>query len=124
MECKYGNMFDSKLHMQRHRVGARGNAMTFLLPFESLLDELQRLDDETAANQERGDLPRSGNQLKYVVQVLLKTNDEEKRYNLKNFIHQAKVRRHKVVEGIWQWSVLVTVRMDQTQARITKHSSV
>ena len=28
MEVKNGNQFDSKLHMQRHRVGARGNATT------------------------------------------------------------------------------------------------
>ena len=100
MEVKYGNMFDSLLNMQRHRVGARGNATTFLLPFESLLGELERLDQESASNAERCDLPRSGHQLRYVVQVLLKTNDEEKRDNLKHFIHQARVRQHKVIEVI------------------------
>ena len=100
MEVKYGNMLDSQLHMQRHRVGARGNATTFLLPFQSLLAELQRLDDEAASEQQRTDLPRNGNQLKYVVQVLLKTNDEDKRDNLKHFIHQARVRQHRVIEVI------------------------
>ena len=33
MEVKYGHMPDSTVHMQRHRVGARGNATTFLLPW-------------------------------------------------------------------------------------------
>ena len=75
MEVKYGNMFDSTLHMQRHRVGARGNATTFLLPWENVLLELQRLED---TNVERGvvpNLPRTGQQLQKAVQVLLKTND-------------------------------------------------
>ena len=62
MEVKYGNMLDSRLHMQRHRVGARGNATTFLLPYESLLSELQRLDDAVATAEQRTDLPRNGHQ--------------------------------------------------------------
>ena len=91
MEVKYGNMFDSTLHMQRHRVGARGNATTFLLPWESLLVELQRLESAGAQEGTTLDLPRSGKDLAYVVQVLLKTNDEDERDNLKNFIFQAQV---------------------------------
>ena len=51
MEVKYGNIFDSTLHMQRHRVGARGNVTTFLLPFESLLGELQRLDEKAYSTE-------------------------------------------------------------------------
>jgi beta-glucosidase-like glycosyl hydrolase len=43
------------------------------------------------------DLPRSGSQLAYVVQVLLKTHDEEKRDFLKHFIHRANVNRDEVV---------------------------
>jgi hypothetical protein len=46
------------------------------------------------------DLPRSGSLLAYVVQVLLKTNDEEKRDFLKHFIHQANVNRDKVFRCI------------------------
>ena len=100
MEVKYGNMFDSTLHMQRHRVGARGNATTFLLPWENVLVELQRLED---THVERGvvpNLPRTGHELLYAVQVLLKTNDEDKREDLKNFIFQAQVNRDKVVRCI------------------------
>ena len=69
LEVKYGNLFNTKALMQRHRVGARGNATTFPLPWESLLQELQRLDDPDSA-QRKISLPRSGDELRYVVQVL------------------------------------------------------
>ena len=93
MEAKYGNMFDSTLHMQRHRVGARGNATTFVLPWENVLLELQHLEDQ---NVERGVVPnssRTGQDLQCGVQVMLKTNDEDKRENLNNFIYQAQANR-------------------------------
>jgi hypothetical protein len=99
LEMKYGNMLDSKVHMQRHRVGARGNATSFPLPWQSILGELQKLDGEAEAVA-TPDLPRTGDELKYVVQVLLKTSDEDKRDSLKHFIHQARVRRHVVVNRI------------------------
>jgi hypothetical protein len=70
LEVKYGHMLDSTLRMQRHRVGARGNATTFLLPWESVLSELQRLEDQAAAQGQAPDLPRTGEELRYVVQVL------------------------------------------------------
>ena len=100
MEVKYGNMFDSTLHMQRHRVGARGNATTFLLPWDSLLVELQRIESTAAKNGTPLDLPRSRKDLAYVVQVLLKTNDEEQRENLKNFGFQVQVNRNKIANLI------------------------
>jgi hypothetical protein len=100
MKVKYGNVFDSKLHTQRHRVGARGNATTFLLPWGNILAELQRLGGNADSPPVVPDVPRSGSQLACVAQVLLKTNDEEKRYFLKHFIHQANVNRDKVVRCI------------------------
>ena len=100
MEVKYGNMFDSTLHMQRHRVGARGNATTFLLPWENVLLELQRLEDTNVARGVVPNLPRTGHELQYAVQVLLKTNDEDKREDLKHIIFQAQVNREKVVKCI------------------------
>ena len=100
MEVKYGNMLDTTLLMQRHRVGARGNATTFLLPCENVLAEMQKLDEEAAQQEQRQDLPRSGDQLKYAVQVLLKTSDEDQRDSLKHFIHQAHVRQHRIIEVI------------------------
>ena len=69
LEVKFGNMFDSQVHMHRHRVGARGNATSFPLPWQSILGELKRLD----ADQEKRkapDLPRTGDDMLNVVQVL------------------------------------------------------
>ena len=101
LEVKYGNMFNTNVHMNRHRVGGRGNATTFPMPWQAILTELMRLE-EGSERQAAPDLPKVGEDLKYVVQVLLKTNDEEKRDNLKNFVHQARVRRHVVVNWIVQ----------------------
>ena len=88
MEVKYGHLLDSKVHMHRHRVGARGNATTFPLPLDSVLAEMQKLEDQAAKQGQAPDLPRTGSDLRYVVQVLLKTNDEDKRDNLKQFVLQ------------------------------------
>ena len=57
--------------------------------------------EQTERDDNRGpDLPRTGKELEYVVQILLKTNEEDKRSGLKHFIHQAIVNRRKVVNAI------------------------
>ena len=99
LEVKYGNLFSTHVHMHRHRVGARGNATTFPMPWQQLLAELQRLDTE----QEHGnapDLPKVGADLVHVVQVLPKTNDCDDRESLARIVRQAHVRRHIVVRRI------------------------
>ena len=100
LEAKYGNLFDCTALMQRHRVGARGTATSFPLPWQQLLAELTKLDRE----QEEGmapDLPKVGRDLMHVVQVLLKTNDNTKDKDvLSRFIHQAHVRREVIVKHI------------------------
>ncbi|CAE7459445.1 pfh1, partial [Symbiodinium microadriaticum] len=68
---------DEKVHMARHRLGARGNALTFPLPWEDLLRKLQAhhgLLDSEAIGEASTQLPRSGPALGEVVRVLLKTN--------------------------------------------------
>ena len=99
MEVKYGHMLDSTVHMQRHRVGVRGNATTFLLPWEALLAECTRLEEEIERRQSPL-LPRSGSELASIVQVLLKANDSASQQHMTNFIHQAKVRSDVVVRHI------------------------
>ena len=42
MEVKYGNLFDTNVHKQDTRVAARGNATSFLMPWQSILAELSR----------------------------------------------------------------------------------
>ena len=46
MEVKYGDMINSKVHIHRHRVGARGYATTFLLPWETMLFNYSKLAEE------------------------------------------------------------------------------
>ena len=77
-------------------MAARGNATSFLMPWQSILSELSKLEKL----QERGkaaDLPLSGEDLRSVVQVLLKCNDSTQKKNLPKFIHQATVRRSVVI---------------------------
>ena len=91
LEKKYRGQraFDDKVHMNRHRVGARGNATSFPLPWQNLLQQLQ--GDEP-------DLPHTGVALSSFVSVLLKTSDEDDtKESLAKFIHQALVRRDVVV---------------------------
>ena len=88
MQIKYGNLFNTTVHMQRHRLGVRGNVTSFPLPWQSLLQELQRLDQHHS-EQKTPDLPRVGKDLAYVVQVLLKTADSESKPNLERLMHQA-----------------------------------
>ena len=51
MKHRRENPFDSQAHMARHRMGARGNATSFPLPWSDLLTELLRLDGESQANE-------------------------------------------------------------------------
>ena len=83
---------DETAHMARHRFGARGNALTFPLPWEDLLVALQ---DEVAERAQSLALPRSGDELASLVRIILKTNKEGKttEQEVKTLIHQANVRR-------------------------------
>ena len=94
-----GNLFDTKVHMLRHRVGARGNATSFPLPWHQLLATLQHADAQQGAGV-GPDLPRVGDQLADVVSILLKTSEEDNPRSMAAFIHQAFVRRHVVIELI------------------------
>ena len=110
MEARYHNdhLFDEKAHMARHRIGARGNALTFPLPWEQLIDTLQRsvAEEELEQHEESptntSNLPWTGKELEEHVRVLLKTNKhgETTEAELKTLIHQATVRRDVVVELI------------------------
>ena len=110
MEARYHNdhLFDEKAHMARHRIGARGNALTFPLPWEQLIDTLQRsvaeeeLEQQEESPTNTSNLPWTGKELEEHVRVLLKTNKhgETTEAELKTLIHQATVRRDVVVKLI------------------------
>ena len=96
MEARFrseAGALDEAAHMARHRFGARGNALSFPLPWEDVLQALQAGGDRAAA------LPRSGAELGQLVRVLLKTNKKGKTTDaeIKGLIHQANVRREVVV---------------------------
>ena len=86
--------------MNNHRMGARGNATTFPLPWQELLTQLQETEKE-AGEIAAVDLPRSGEELSNFVSVLLKTSDEgDTKESLARFVHQAIVRRDVVIRLI------------------------
>ena len=102
LEKKYRGerAFDEQVHMQNHRMAARGNATSFPLPWQDLLMQLESRNDEDVAGS-GPDLPRSGEELSNFVSVLLKTSDEgDTAESLAKFIHQAVVRRDVVVDLI------------------------
>jgi len=96
LEAKYRreNPLDEQVHMARHRMGARGNATSFPLPWQQLLQQLEQ--NATTAP----DLPRVGIELSDYVSVVLKTNEESSPDSLARFVHQARVRRSIVVSLI------------------------
>ena len=94
LEKKYRGerAFDEQVHMNRHRKGARGNATSFPLPWQYLLQQLQ---------EDAPDLPHTGEALSSVVSVLLKTSEEgDSKESLARFTHQALVRRDVVISRI------------------------
>ena len=99
MEIKYGHLLDTSVHMQDTRVAARGNATSFLMPWQSILAELRKLETNEKS-MAAPSLPLSGKDLRSVVQVLLKCNSSTEKKNLPKFIHQATVRREVVVRHI------------------------
>ena len=107
MEAKHRSEaapLDAKAHATRHRLGARGNALSFPLPWEDMLKTLQEHEERAdAAEAERPSaLPRAGKHLGEVVRVLLKTNKTGQTTDaeIKTLIHQANVRREVVVQLI------------------------
>ena len=105
MEARYryeATPLDGEAHMARQGLGARGNALTFPLPWEDLLHNLQAHEAATLQADGALGLPRKGEALGAVVRVLLKTNKSGKTTadEIKNLIHQANVRREVVVQLI------------------------
>ena len=96
-----GNLaFDERVHANQYRMAARGNATSFPLPWQTLLQHLHTGDNV----EELGDvveLPRAGEVFTHVVSVLLKTSDADDSETFSaRLIHQAMVRRDVVVKLI------------------------
>ena len=99
--CNEAVPMDEAAHMRRHRYGARGNALTFPLPWDDL-GHVLATESERVANGTPPALPRSGPELADTVRVLLKTNKSGSttESEIKGLIHQANVRRHVIVQLI------------------------
>ena len=69
LEAKYRaqSPYDETVNMARHRMGTRGNATTYPIPWQ---DIMATMDDKPS-------LPRTGEELADVVSVILKTSDED-----------------------------------------------
>ena len=91
-------VLDENAHMGRHRLGARGNATSFPMPWQELLLQLEAAEGDDDAAIE---LPRSPAEISNFVSVLLKSSDDgDTAEALGKFVHQAIVRRDVVVELI------------------------
>ena len=86
--------------MNRHRLGARGNATSFPMPWHDLLRQFK--EEQQEAGKLACGLPHTGKELSSFVSVVVKTHKEEDvdGRNLSKFIHQAIVRRDVVVRLI------------------------
>ena len=92
-------LFDSAAGFHSGRLAARGNATSFMLPWQGILQELRQLEKEGRQGSDSA-LPVAGDRLGSVVQILLKINDATSKDNLPRFIHQANVRRESVKRHI------------------------
>ena len=95
--CYGWNNKKEKVHMQEHRVGARGNMAAFQVPWETIFAEMHRLK-ETAVVQ----LPRVGKDLLQLVHVVLHVHggDEPTKEEKRKLLQGATVRRDVVIELI------------------------
>ena len=95
--------FDEQAQMARHRFGARGNTLTFPMPWEELMQQLQ---GHLESDQGMQALPRTGAELAGIARVILKHNKQGQPSSddVKNFIHQANIRREAGVKKLLRTS--------------------
>ena len=90
---------DQDAFMNRNRLVARGNATTFPLAWEELLQNLQVASREASAGEIR--LPKVGVELAAVINVIIKAGGPlSERDDAAKIIHQARVRRAVVLQLI------------------------
>ena len=108
------HLFQEAAHMQRHRVGARGNATCFLLPWSDMLAKLA--ETEAASGAGNGpDLPHTGAELANLVRIRLKGTEKE----TSKYIADATVRRDVVVDLI----LMMAKRNTEPISTLMRHES-
>ena len=85
----------------RQRMACRGNATTFPLAWEDLLQQLQDLQDRgEGRNGKTAPLPHCGRRLAEIVNVIVKSHQKQGTVDAGRILHQARVRRGIVVRLI------------------------
>eukprot|EP00438_Fugacium_kawagutii_P017484 Skav217980 [mRNA] locus=scaffold496:402099:408191:- [translate_table: standard] len=92
--------WDQDAWMNRQCVAMRGNATTFPLAWDDLLQQLQALEPTSRNEGQKVQLPHSGAKLREVVSVIVKSHKEHETLDLGRILHQARVRRAVVVRLI------------------------
>ena len=92
-ECYGWDLRKEQVHMQSHRAGARGNFTAFHLPWEQIFKKFGEIENDTNALE----LPRTGQRLSELVQVVLMAQGETFDERI---VSQATVRRNVVVKLI------------------------
>ena len=88
---------DQDAWMNRQRMAMRGNATTFPLAWEDLLQQLQDLERDELPKLKPVNLPHCGETLCEFVSVIVKSGKDANTVDVKKIIHQARVRRAVVV---------------------------
>ena len=91
---------DQDAWMNRQRMAVRGNATTFPLAWEDLLQQLQDLEKKPLQKAARLKLPHCGAKLREVVNVIVKSHKRHETLDVSRIVHQARVRRAVVVRLI------------------------
>ena len=94
---------DQDAWRNRQRMACRGNATTFPLAWEDLLQQLKDVkESETSKGQKSGEvvLPHCGRRLAEIVSVIVKSHQKQGSVDVGRILHQARVRRALVVRLI------------------------
>ena len=92
---------DQDAWRNRQRMACRGNATTFPLAWEDLLQQLRGLKEKSMGQQsEQVVLPHSGRRLSEIVSVIVKSHQKQGTVDVGRILHQARVRRAVVVQLI------------------------
>ena len=92
---------DQDAWRNRQRMACRGNATTFPLAWEDLLQQLKGLKEKSMGQQsEEVVLPHSGRRLSEIVSVIVKSHQKQGTVDAGRILHQARVRRAMVVKLI------------------------
>ena len=102
LEKKYRGerAFGKKVHTNSHRMGARGNATYFPLPWVDLFEQHQNSEACSATVFAGGTFPPGEELLNFVTVLLQTADDGDNPRALARFAYQALVRREVLIELI------------------------